>query len=104
LRQCYKERVNRELANLQRLLVLPDVLVPGGIPAIISFHSGEDRRVKQAFLEGQRGGIYAHFSREAIIADDAEQRHNPRSRSAKLRWARRAGEGTPTLNSSLGRE
>jgi 16S rRNA (cytosine1402-N4)-methyltransferase len=83
--------VNRELANLERLLdVLPTVLKPGGIAAIISFHSGEDRRVKEAFREGKRGGVYADVSRTPVIADEAEQRANPRSRSAKLRWARRA--------------
>jgi 16S rRNA (cytosine1402-N4)-methyltransferase len=83
--------VNREMANLERLLdVLPAVLRPGGIAAIISFHSGEDRRVKEAFREGKRGGVYAEVSRTPVIADEAEQRANPRSRSAKLRWARRA--------------
>jgi 16S rRNA (cytosine1402-N4)-methyltransferase len=82
--------VNRELANLERLLdVLPAVLKPGGVAAIISFHSGEDRRVKEAFREGKRGGVYAEVSRTPVIADEAEQRANPRSRSAKLRWARR---------------
>jgi 16S rRNA (cytosine1402-N4)-methyltransferase len=88
--QTLRILVNRELANLDRLLaVLPDVLRPGGVAAIISFHSGEDRRVKEAFRAGVRGGVYAEVSREAIVADEAEQRANPRSRSAKLRWARR---------------
>ena len=98
--QALRILVNREMANLERLLaVLPDVLKPGGgggggggggVAAIISFHSGEDRRVKDAFREGVRGGIYSEVSREPITADEAEQRANPRSRSAKLRWARRA--------------
>jgi 16S rRNA (cytosine1402-N4)-methyltransferase len=88
--QALRILVNRELANLDRLLaVLPDCLKAGGVAAIISFHSGEDRRVKDAFREGFRGGIYSQIGREAIIADEAEQRSNPRSRSAKLRWARR---------------
>jgi 16S rRNA (cytosine1402-N4)-methyltransferase len=87
--QALRILVNRELANLDRLLaVLPDVLNSGGIGAIISFHSGEDRRVKQAFRDAHRGGIYAEVSDEAIVADQAEQRQNPRSRSAKLRWAK----------------
>jgi len=89
--QALRILVNRELANLERLIaVLPDVLKPGGVAAIISFHSGEDRRVKNAFRDGLRAGIYAAENRDPIIADEKEQRINPRSRSAKLRWARRA--------------
>jgi 16S rRNA (cytosine1402-N4)-methyltransferase len=90
--QALRILVNRELANLERLLaVLPECLKPGGTAAVISFHSGEDRRVKAAFREGRRAGVYAHVSEDPIVADEAEQRMNPRSRSAKLRWARRAG-------------
>jgi 16S rRNA (cytosine1402-N4)-methyltransferase len=89
--QALRILVNREMANLDRLLaVLPDVLKPRGVAAIISFHSGEDRRVKAAFRDGHRAGIYSEFSPEPILADADEQRANPRSRSAKLRWARRA--------------
>jgi 16S rRNA (cytosine1402-N4)-methyltransferase len=92
--QALRILVNRELANLDRLLtVLPDCLKPGGAAAIISFHSGEDRRVKAAFREGLRAGVYSQVSRDPLVADEAEQRGNPRSRSAKLRWARRAAEG-----------
>jgi len=88
--QALRILVNRELANLDRLLaVLPDVLAPGGTAAIISFHSGEDRRVKAAFRDGLRAGIYAATNPDPIVADEAEQRTNPRSRSAKLRWARK---------------
>lgn len=88
--QALRILVNRELANLDRLLaVLPDVLRPGGVAAIISFHSGEDRRVKGAFRDGVRAGVYSAESREPVVANEAEQRANPRSRSAKLRWARR---------------
>jgi len=87
--QALRILVNRELANLDRLLaVLPDVLKPGGVAAIISFHSGEDRRVKDAFKRGLREGVYEETSSDPVIADEAEQRTNPRSRSAKLRWAR----------------
>jgi 16S rRNA (cytosine1402-N4)-methyltransferase len=89
--QALRILVNRELANLERLLaVLPDCLNPGGVAAVISFHSGEDRRVKAAFRDGLRAGVYADASAEPVVADEAEQRANPRSRSAKLRWARRA--------------
>ena len=91
--QALRMLVNRETANLDRLLaVLPDHLAPGtGVAAVISFHSGEDRRVKAAFRDGLRAGIYAAVSPDPVIATEAEQRANPRSRSAKLRWARRAG-------------
>lgn len=89
--QALRIVVNREMANLDRLLtVLPDCLAPGGVAAIISFHSGEDRQVKKAFREGEREGIYVAVSDEPLVADDAERRANPRARSAKLRWARRA--------------
>jgi 16S rRNA (cytosine1402-N4)-methyltransferase len=87
--QALRILVNREMANLERLLrVLPDCLKPGGTAAIISFHSGEDRRVKDSFRDGIRGGIYSAMSREPIIATEAEIQANGRSRSAKLRWAR----------------
>jgi len=89
--QALRILVNREMANLERLLaVIPQCLKPGGVAAIISFHSGEDRRVKESFRDGFRGGIYADIAREPIVANETEQRENPRSRSAKLRWARLA--------------
>jgi 16S rRNA (cytosine1402-N4)-methyltransferase len=92
--QALRILVNRELANLQQLLrVLPDSLRPGGRAAIISFHSGEDRSVKAAFREGKRAGVYAAVSDEPVRASWAERTANPRSRSAKLRWARRSDEG-----------
>jgi len=88
--QALRILVNRELANLDRLLaVLPQYLKPGGVAAIISFHSGEDRRVKDAFRTGERAGIYAETSDEPIIATAEEQAENPRARSAKLRWGRK---------------
>lgn len=89
--QALRILVNRELANLDRLLtVLPDVLKPGGVAAIITFHSGEDRRVKHAFRDGLRAGVYSAENRDPIIAEAAETNFNPRARSAKLRWARTA--------------
>lgn len=88
--QALRILTNRELANLDRLLaVLPEVLKPRGVAAIISFHSGEDRRVKIAFREGLRAGVYAEVSDEPVMATAEEIRQNPRARSAKLRWARR---------------
>jgi 16S rRNA (cytosine1402-N4)-methyltransferase len=89
--QALRILVNRELASLDRLLaVLPQCLAPGGVAAIISFHSGEDRRVKAAFREGREADVYDEVSADPIVADEAEQQANARSRSAKLRWARRA--------------
>jgi 16S rRNA (cytosine1402-N4)-methyltransferase len=89
--QALRVLVNRELASLQHLLrLLPDVLAPGGAAAIISFHSGEDRLVKAAFRDGARSGVYSEVSEEPIRASQAERFANPRSRSAKLRVARRA--------------
>ena len=83
--QALRILVNRELANLQQLLrVLPDVLYPGGVAAIITFHSGEDRFVKAAF----RNATYSHCNDYPIRPSEAEKLANPRARSAKLRWAR----------------
>jgi len=55
-----------------------------------AFHSGEDRRVKKAFKNGLRDGRYASISDEVIRPSAEEQRANPRSSAAKLRWAIRA--------------
>jgi 16S rRNA (cytosine1402-N4)-methyltransferase len=88
--QALRILVNRELANLTALLrVLPDVLNPGGRACVISFHSGEDRLVKQAFRDGLRAGVYSEVSEDAVRATWMERQANPRSRSAKLRWARK---------------
>lgn len=88
--QALRLLVNRELANLQQLLrVLPDVLNPGGAAAVISFHSGEDRLVKAAFRDGLRAGIYSAVSDDPVRPSEEEKAANPRSRSAKLRWARK---------------
>ena len=86
--QALRILVNRELQNLDHLLrVLPVCLKPSGRAAIISFHSGEDRLVKAAFRAGERAGIYARISPDPERAGPAERLSNPRSRSAKLRWA-----------------
>ncbi len=86
--QALRILVNRELANLTQLLrVLPSILKPGGTAAIISFHSGEDRLVKTTFRDGLRLGIYAAASGDPIRPGEEEKLANPRSRSAKLRWA-----------------
>ena len=86
--QALRLLVNRELANLKHLLrVLPQILRPGGRAGIISFHSGEDRLVKAAFREGWQSGVYARIAADPLRASPAEKFDNPRSRSAKLRWA-----------------
>jgi 16S rRNA (cytosine1402-N4)-methyltransferase len=90
--QALRIFVNRELANLQELLrVLPWCLKPGGRAAIISFHSGEDRLVKNAFRNGLREGVYSSTSDEPVRTSLEERIRNPRARSAKLRWAVRSG-------------
>ncbi|XVJ59758.1 MAG: 16S rRNA (cytosine(1402)-N(4))-methyltransferase RsmH [Tepidisphaera sp.] len=89
--QTLRLLVNRELANLERLLaVIPQSLKPGGVAAIISFHSGEDRLVKRSFRDGRAAGVYSAISEEPLTAAEDEVKDNPRSRSAKLRWARLA--------------
>jgi 16S rRNA (cytosine1402-N4)-methyltransferase len=85
--QALRIVVNDELGVLETLLErAPDWLVPGGILAIISFHSLEDRRVKMAFASD---GRLERISRKPLMAAEAELAANPRSRSARLRLARR---------------
>jgi 16S rRNA (cytosine1402-N4)-methyltransferase len=85
--QALRIAVNDELSCLERLLQrAPDWLLPGGVLAIISFHSLEDRLVKRAFLGDER---LERITRRPLVADAAEAEANPRSRSAKLRLARR---------------
>jgi 16S rRNA (cytosine1402-N4)-methyltransferase len=89
--QALRILVNRELQSLEHLLrVLPVCLKPGGRAAIISFHSGEDRLVKNALRDGLRAGVYAQVSPDPVRAAPAERAGNPRSRSAKMRWAVKA--------------
>lgn len=89
--QALRIMVNHELSNLDSLLeALPRVLRPGGMAAIITFHSGEDRPVKHSFRDLFRAGVYSADGRDPIVADEAEKKVNPRASSAKLRWARKA--------------
>ncbi len=81
--------VNGELDALDRLLeALPHLLARGGRAAVISFHSLEDRRVKQAFLRFAQDKSAERLTRKPITPDEAERASNPRSRSAKLRALR----------------
>jgi 16S rRNA (cytosine1402-N4)-methyltransferase len=86
--QALRIAVNGEFSALEALLrQLPACLTPGGRVALLSFHSGEDRRIKKAFATGLRDGVYSAVSPEVIRPTAAEQHANPRSTPAKLRWA-----------------
>ena len=89
--QALRIAVNDEFGVLDALLLqLPECLAPGGRVAILSFHSGEDRRVKKAFQTGARNGTYASVASDPVRASFEERHANPRAGSAKLRWAVRA--------------
>ena len=90
--QALRIAVNDEFSALDTLLRhLPACLTPGGRVVILTFHSGEDRRVKKAFEAGRREGTYAASADEVVRPSADEVRANPRAASAKLRWAVRAG-------------
>ena len=89
--QALRIAVNDEFSALDTFLRnLPACLNPGGRVAILTFHSGEDRRVKKSFEAAFRDGIYSDIAQEAIRPTAEERNANPRSAPAKLRWARRA--------------
>ena len=89
--QALRIEINDEFGALDALLRdLPLCMKPGARVAILTFHSGEDRRVKKAFQSGEREKIYSAIAHDIIRAGPDEIRDNPRSRSAKLRWAQRA--------------
>jgi 16S rRNA (cytosine1402-N4)-methyltransferase len=86
--QALRVAVNDEFSALDALLrALPLCLAPGGRVAIITFHSGEDRRVKKAFQAGARDGVYAEVAREVVRSAKEETFANRRAAAAKLRWA-----------------
>ena len=86
--QAIRIFVNRELEELQGLLkAAPAALKPGGRLVVISFHSLEDRLVKDALREGAQQGLYRILTKKPVTASDEEIDRNPRSRSAKLRAA-----------------
>jgi len=86
--QALRIFVNRELDDLRALLeAAPRILKPGGRVVVISFHSLEDRIVKDAFRNGASQGIYRLLTKKPITASEEESDRNPRARSAKLRAA-----------------
>lgn len=86
--QALRIDINKEFDSLYKLLEkLPDVLNPGGKVVFLTFHSGEDRLVKQAFRQQMREGLYSDVARDVIRPSAKECIDNPRARSTKLRWA-----------------
>jgi len=86
--QALRIAVNDEFRALEAFLrQLPMCLKPGGRAAFLTFHSGEDRRVKAALKQGFQDGVYAFITKDVMQATMEEQRSNPRSSSAKLRYA-----------------
>jgi len=86
--QALRIHINNEFEVLDEFLEkLPDVLAPGGRVAILSFHSGEDRRVKKSFKRFFNEGVYREIAPDPIRPSSEECHVNSRARSAKLRWA-----------------
>ncbi len=91
--QALRIAVNDEFSALETFLRnLPACLRPEGRVAILTFHSGEDRRVKRSLAAGLREGIYSRIAEEVLRPTAAERHSNPRSTAAKLRWAWRASD------------
>jgi 16S rRNA (cytosine1402-N4)-methyltransferase len=88
--QAFRIRVNEELENLRRVLETGwTFLKRGGRICVISFHSLEDRMVKETFRRLDRDGVMRRITKKPITPSEEEQQRNPRSRSAKLRCAER---------------
>jgi 16S rRNA (cytosine1402-N4)-methyltransferase len=92
--QALRIRVNNELGEIQSLLKSAgSLLKPGGRLVLISFHSLEDRLVKDAFREAGRAKVFEVLTKKPVVASEQEQMRNPRSRSAKMRAAEKQGVG-----------
>src|SRR5580658_6532311 len=88
--QALRIYVNAELSEIDALLeAAPELVKPGGRLVVISFHSLEDRRVKDSLREGARQEIWEVLTRKPLTAEAEETDRNPRARSAKLRAAER---------------
>lgn len=88
--QAFRIHVNRELENLRKMLETGwTFLKGGGRMCVISFHSLEDRMVKETFRRLDRDGVMREITKKPITPSEVERRRNPRSRSAKLRCAER---------------
>ncbi|HXG55321.1 MAG TPA: 16S rRNA (cytosine(1402)-N(4))-methyltransferase RsmH [Vicinamibacterales bacterium] len=99
--QALRIAVNDEFSALDALLrSFPMCVAPGGRVVVLTFHSGEDRRVKKAFQTGYRDGVYSAVASEVIRATYEETRANRRASSAKLRWAVRAA-ASPTTAATI---
>jgi 16S rRNA (cytosine1402-N4)-methyltransferase len=94
--QAIRIQVNGEFEALEKLLRdLPDILAPGGKAVFLTFHSGEDRRVKKSFKGGFKSGIYSSWSRRVVRPSSHERRSNLRSSCCKLRWVVRSSSDDP---------
>ena len=89
--QAIRIAVNDEFSALDALLrSLPQCLAAGGRVAVLTFHSGEDRRVKKAFQASARDGMFSEVAGAVIRSTKDETFSNRRASAAKLRWAIRA--------------